>query len=316
MIYKVLGLLGLLVLVVSMGEVFAQAPQAIPFSAAVRNANGVLIPNKAFLARFTIIDGSSIINVDSSNIAYRETQTVATNNQGLFVINIGQGAVAKGIFSNINWSVNSKYVQVEIDTTNTGGVYRVISTQQLMSVPYALNARKADSAINGVPPGTIVAFGGDTAHVPDGWLLCDGQSLSTSEVKYKSLYAAIGTNWGSTSTGFFSLPYTWGLFLRGCTNGHPSSDPDAKNRTQVQTNGNTGDKVGSFQLDSYASHTHGIRLEYGNGTSPSYPPGGTTSTVTNDKTGYPFNKAGNSISIEGGNETRPKNIYVNYIIKL
>ena len=301
-------ILGLFVLLATMGVVVAQAPQAIPFSAAVRNANGVLIPNKAQLARFTIIDGSSIINIDSSNIAYRETQTVATNNQGLFMINIGQGSVGKGIFANINWSVNSKYVQVEIDTTNTGSVYRVICTQQLMSVPYALNAAKSDfatSAFNGVPPGTIVAFGGDTAHVPDGWLLCDGQPLSITDARYKSLYAAIGTNWGSSGTGFFYLPYTWGLFLRGCTNGHPSSDPDAQYRTQVQTNGNTGDKVGSYQNDAFAAHSHTVNAN----NNPADGRGdGFLPTMGSRINTHPTSSVGST-------ETRPKNIYVNYIIK-
>lgn len=308
MIKWILGFLGLLV---GLSEVLAQAPQAIPFSAAVRNANGVLISNKALLARFTIVDGSSNINVDSSNVTYRETQTVATNNQGLFMINIGQGAVTKGVFANINWSVNSKYVQVEIDTTNTGSVYRVISTQQLMSVPYALNAKKADSAtvatsaLNGVPSGTIIAFGGPISKIPSGWELCDGGSRSATDPKYISLYNAIGTAWGQASTGTFNLPFTHGAFLRGAANGYSNWDPDRLSRVSILTGGNTGDNVGSAQWDELKSHNHditGIGL-YG-------------VVKSGSDVGTWLNQGSRATNNTGGNETRPKNVYVNYIVKL
>ncbi len=297
-------ILGLLVLFVSMGEVFAQAPQAIPFSAAVRNANGVLIPNKAFQARFTIIDGSSIINVDSSNIAYRETQTVATNNQGLFVINIGQGAVAKGIFANINWSVNSKYVQVEIDTTNTGSVYRVISTQQLMSVPYALNAKKADTAgiaQNGSPVGTVTANAG--VIIPLGWLFCNGQAVSRTS--YSSLFAAIGTIYGKgDGSTTFNVPDYRGMFLRGVDAG-AGKDPDTASRV-AQGSGTAlkGGNLGTLQADAFASHNHNFGgLNYG---SIFFWPGSSAGSYIHNST---------HTADTGGNETRPKNVYVNYIIK-
>ncbi len=42
-----------------------------------------------------------------------------------------------------------------------------------------------------VPPGTIVAFGGEASKVPDGWLLCNGNNLLRSN--YDPLFKAIGT---------------------------------------------------------------------------------------------------------------------------
>ena len=38
----------------------------------------------------------------------------------------------------------------------------------------------------------------------NGWLLCNGQSLSISE--YRDLYNVIGTNFGSTGAGYFNVP--------------------------------------------------------------------------------------------------------------
>ncbi|HNQ87901.1 MAG TPA: tail fiber protein [Verrucomicrobiota bacterium] len=54
------------------------------------------------------------------------------------------------------------------------------------------------------PPGTIVAFGGSTAPIANGWLPCDGRSVAISQ--YPRLHAAIGTEWGSEGPGTFRLP--------------------------------------------------------------------------------------------------------------
>lgn len=44
------------------------------------------------------------------------------------------------------------------------------------------------------PPGTIVAYGGDPAHLPAGWLLCDGAPIDRT--MFADLFTAIGTTWG------------------------------------------------------------------------------------------------------------------------
>ena len=288
------------------GVAIAQAPQAIPYQAAARNNNGVVFANKSVALRFSVREATAI-----GTIVYQETQNAVTNALGLFMVNIGQGNVLTGKFSNINWSLNAKFIQVELDTTGTGCCYTTIGTQQLMSVPYALSAKRADTATvathasDGVPPGTIIAFAGDTGHVPNGWLLCDGQGLSTTDPKYAALYAAIGTNWGSTGSGIFNLPYTWGLFFRGCTNGHPSSDPESGSRTEVQKGGNTGDKVGSYQDDAFRAHSHDV---ISNNNPPDGRGDGFLPTIGSRINNHPTSSV-------GGLETRPKNVYVNYIIK-
>lgn len=54
------------------------------------------------------------------------------------------------------------------------------------------------------PPGTIVAFGGLTAPIANGWLPCDGRAVPISA--YPRLHGAIGTAWGSDGLGTFRLP--------------------------------------------------------------------------------------------------------------
>lgn len=55
----------------------------------------------------------------------------------------------------------------------------------------------------GLPPGSIVDFGGTVA--PSGWLLCDGSAVSRTT--YARLFTAIGTTWGAgNGSSTFNLP--------------------------------------------------------------------------------------------------------------
>jgi hypothetical protein len=82
----------------------------------------------------------------------------------------------------------------------------------------------------------------------------------------------------------------------------------------MTTGGATGDAVGSVQGDAFASHTHPYQDIF-------YSENGGTITVTSNKgsgdsdgdnKGWEIYRTSSST---GGNETRPKNAYVNYIIK-
>ena len=87
------------------------------------------------------------------------------------------------------------------------------------------------------PIGTIQAFAFNS--IPDGWLPCDGRSLSTEE--YPLLYKVIGKIYGSASNGKYRLPNLCGRFIRGWD----SSGEFDKNRT-----------FGSEQKDSIQVHSH------------------------------------------------------------
>lgn len=61
--------------------------------------------------------------------------------------------------------------------------------QQFLSAPYAMHAAYADHALNGVHPGSIMAYVGGSA--PAGWLLCNG-SVIPSASKYDTLRSMVG----------------------------------------------------------------------------------------------------------------------------
>ena len=167
----------------------AQTPQAIPYQAAARNASGIVIVNKTIGLRFTLHDASA-----TGITVYQETQNATTNAVGMFIVNIGQGTVVSGTFANINWASGSKFMQVEYDSTASGSHYVDLGTQQLMSVPYALNSG------NGSPIATVVANASN--NTPSGWLLCDGSAVSRTT--YANLFASIGTT--SVSYTHLTLP--------------------------------------------------------------------------------------------------------------
>jgi hypothetical protein len=104
------------------------------------------------------------------------------------------------------------------------------------------------------PSGAVMAYAGTAA--PDGWLECDGSSVSRTQ--YASLFAAIGTAHGSgDGTTTFQLPDYRGRFLRGVDDGQ-KRDPDALARTAAAPGGNAGDAVGSLEGDANAPHAHPV----------------------------------------------------------
>lgn len=148
--------------------------------------------------------------------------------------------------------------------------------------------------------GFIQEFGGTTD--PEGWLICDGRSFNRAT--YPQLFANIGTAFGSSSGTTFNIPDFRGRFLRG-VDGTAGLDPDKASRTAMNAGGATGNNVGSVQADDYLAHSHGaISITGYVGVNP-------LSASTAD-----FSFVGGSTGASGGNETRPKNAYVNFVIKL
>ena len=64
--------------------------------------------------------------------------------------------------------------------------------QQILSAPYAVQAKKASHHSNVIPVGTVFAFWGDTP--PEGWLLCDGTEIPVDNSDYDALIALVGAN--------------------------------------------------------------------------------------------------------------------------
>lgn len=119
---------------------YAQAPQSFSYQAVVRNSSGQLMASQTVSVQISILIGSI-----TGSPVYTETHSATTSSLGLVTLAIGAGTVQSGSFSNIDWGADSYFLQVAIDASG-GSNYTVLSTTQLLSVPYALYADKVANA--------------------------------------------------------------------------------------------------------------------------------------------------------------------------
>ena len=154
--------------------------------------------------------------------------------------------------------------------------------------------------------GSIVAYTANT--VPSGYLECNGAAVSRTD--FSALFAIISDDFGpGNGSSTFNLPDLRGEFIRGWDHG-AGNDPDVLTRTD-RGDGVTDDRIGTKQASALESHTHAFpsiqfQVETGSGLSDN---GGdqrgniNMNTLTLGSTG------------DGTGETRPRNIYMMYLIK-
>ena len=147
-------ILTLIIIVLCAASLFAQAPEKFSYQAVVRNASNQLVANAPVGVRVSILQGSA-----SGNAVYVETQTATTNTNGLLTIEIGGGSVQQGNFTSIDWANGSYFLKTETDPAG-GTDYSVTSTQQLLSVPYALYAKEAGNV-----PANVSQLSNDAGYI-------------------------------------------------------------------------------------------------------------------------------------------------------
>lgn len=199
-----------------------------------------------------------------------------------------------------------------------------------------LSAYIEEKKLELLPTGTIVPFGGPfyvddrSENFPPGWLPCDGRACSSSgeEEKYARLFATIGTSWGDGTKGKFAdspktdfnVPDLRGQFIRGVAEG-TKFDPDSGKRTDIAGKV-IGGVVGSYQLDQTGPHTHPLQqTEHGHNFDIFDGDKNQKGAADGDgrvdgNVGVSRTKIKITVLNNVGAETRPKNAYVNYLIKL
>lgn len=115
---------------------FAQTPEKMSYQAVVRDSGDNLISNQPVGMQISILQGSASVTA-----VYEETQTPTTNANGLVSLEIGSGTVVSGDFTTIDWANDTYFIKTEIDPTG-GTSYTITGTSQLLSVPYALQAKQ------------------------------------------------------------------------------------------------------------------------------------------------------------------------------
>lgn len=203
-----------------------------------------------------------------------------------------------------------------------------------------------------VPVGSVVAYVGEITddegivEVRPGWLLCNGAAVRDSE--FPALFAVIQASHGNGQESdfplpgaSFNLPDYRGLFLRGVNGARtgPLSDPDTsgipeeianERRPHNHLGGNVGNRVGSVQVDTLQDHTHGVSdpghahigsVNAAREEGPNRFDAGDGRGVNNGDRSLTINSNTTDVTVTGpnsgshGDETRPRNAYVHWIIR-
>lgn len=123
--------------------VWAQSPEKMSYQAVIRNNNDALVTNTQVRIQVSILQGSA-----TGTAVYMENQSPTTNGNGLVNIEVGDGTVVSGNFKSINWAYGPYFIKTEIDP-NGGTNYTITGTSQLLSVPFALHAKTAETVTGG-----------------------------------------------------------------------------------------------------------------------------------------------------------------------
>ena len=131
--------------IASLTQLQAQAPQGFNYQATVRDVNAALITNSNVYFKFNVFQGSQ-----TTVPAFTETHYVPTDDLGQVTLVIGEGTANTGVFSEIDWSLGSYFLGIEL-SINGANDYKAMGTTQLLSVPYALYAANSGNATATTP---------------------------------------------------------------------------------------------------------------------------------------------------------------------
>jgi len=123
--------------------IYAQLPQNFSYQAVVRGANNALLSNQIVGIKISLLKGT-----ENGQSVYSEVHTATTNANGLVSIAVGGGTFLEGNFIKIDWANGPYFVKTEIDPQG-GTNYSLVTTTQLLSVPYALYAANSQPGPKG-----------------------------------------------------------------------------------------------------------------------------------------------------------------------
>ena len=131
--------------IASLTQLQAQTPQGFNYQATVRNTTGELIINSNVYFKFNVIQGAQ-----TTVPVFTETHYVPTDDLGQVTLIIGEGTANTGVFSEIEWSLGSYFLGIELSIDGPND-YVAMGTTQLLSVPYALYAANSGNATPTTP---------------------------------------------------------------------------------------------------------------------------------------------------------------------
>ncbi|MCX7550481.1 hypothetical protein [Xanthomarina sp. F2636L] len=108
---------------------FLFSQNGINYKAVIKDNLGNVVANQNIEIQFIILE-------DATNV-YQETHLPTTDANGIAIVNIGEGVVISGVFTDIDWGNDDHFLNVQIDT---GSGLVDIGTTEFKAVPYALSS--------------------------------------------------------------------------------------------------------------------------------------------------------------------------------
>jgi len=133
-------------------SVFGQTPEKMSYQAVIRDDSDALVKSSSVDLKIILRQGS----LKGSSV-YEETHHAMTNKNGLLSLEIGSGTIEKGFFSEINWSQGPFFIESLVDPDGNSN-YKINGISQMLSVPYALHAKSADSFTGTISPSQMPDF--------------------------------------------------------------------------------------------------------------------------------------------------------------
>lgn len=211
----------------------------------------------------------AIDKVDLSNVVTLSTAQTISGAKTFSATIVANGGVSGNLTGNVtgNVSGSSAYCTGNAATATRLQTARKIALAGAVSgtasfdgtADVTITTTMSANAGGTVPTGAIIPFMGQGA-VPDGYLLCNGASVSAAT--YPNLYAAIGTTFGGDSTNF-NLPNLNGRFLEGTTStpgaAHEAGLPNITGSEMQNVNGAEGAFYADTTRQGY-THFNGMAI--------------------------------------------------------
>ena len=218
----------LLIAIIFATSLWAQCPQKMSYQAIVRDTKGDLIRNQEIGMQISILQGT----IYGASV-YVEEHIPTSNTNGLISIEIGGGTVLNGAFANIDWADENYFLEIQIDL-NGGTDYTITSTDQFISVPYALHAVTAEKLVNG----------GDIEELDP--IFTDSEAYKVNSGDITNLRNLSGTNTGDQNLSGYAMIANV-LSLNNTTSFTP--DTDYEPATKKYVDDNLGEITGTYISD-------------------------------------------------------------------
>jgi hypothetical protein len=180
--------------------VFAQSPEKMSYQAVIRDSIGILVTDTQIGMEINILQGSA-----SGSVVYTETQTPITNSNGLISIEIG----SETGFSSIDWANNTYYIETKTAIVAPLTTYTITGVSQLLSVPYALHTKTAESITGTITETDPVYTISQAANITAGDIthLSNLSGINTGDQDGSETKVIAGTNVTVSGSGTIGSPY-------------------------------------------------------------------------------------------------------------